>query len=240
MSQESKLEISVAERTVPRGGEPQEMDERLFMQLQVFTGTAEVDALVKALDDSGLAGVLYRDAADPRGVGLLTWNTDPVHFVTRVRDFLAGSDFAGLIHRPEMTMTGRTYAIGYEPELADWLLDKPRRNATDPEMKWAVWYPLRRNGDFAALPVAEQRTILAEHGRIGMAYGQKGLARDVRLACHGIDTHDNEFVIGLIGSRLHPLSHLVQRLRNTKQTAQYIQNMGPFFIGHAVWQKAGD
>jgi chlorite dismutase len=53
-----------------------------------------------------------------------------------------------------------------------------------------------------------------------------------------MDTHDNEFVIGLIGSRLHPLSHLVQRLRATKQTAVYIQSMGPFFIGYAVWQKA--
>jgi chlorite dismutase len=135
-------------------------------------------------------------------------------------------------------MMGRTYAIGYEPELRDWLLDKPRRNATDPDMPWAVWYPLRRTGDFANLPAEEQRGILAEHGRIGLAYGQKGLARDIRLACHGMDTNDNEFVIGLIGSRLHPLSHLVQRLRATKQTAGYIQNMGPFFIGHAVWQKA--
>jgi hypothetical protein len=240
MSQESKPEINMAERTVPRGGEPQEMDERLFMQLQVFTGAAQVGDLMKALDDSKMAGVLYKDSADPKGVGLLTWNTDPVHFVTTVRDFIAGSPFAALTHRPEMTMTGRTYAIGYEPELADWLLDKPRRNVTDTEMKWAIWYPLRRTGNFAALPMDEQRGILSEHGRIGMAYGQKGLARDVRLACHGIDTNDNEFVIGLIGGRLHPLSHLVQRLRSTKQTAEYIHNMGPFFIGHAVWQKAGD
>ncbi|MCZ6747470.1 MAG: chlorite dismutase family protein, partial [Acidobacteria bacterium] len=96
----------------------------------------------------------------------------------------------------------------------------------------------RRTGAFATLSVEEQRGILAEHGRIGLAYGQKGLARDIRLACHGMDTNDNEFVIGLIGSRLHPLSHLVQRLRATKQTAVYIQSMGPFFIGYAVWQKA--
>jgi hypothetical protein len=240
MSQASQPEVNTAERTVPRGGEPQEMDERLFMQLQVFTGAADVQGLVKDLESSGLAAVLYRDAGDPAGVGLLTWNTDPVHFVTTVRDLIAGSSFAGLTHRPEMTMTGRTYAIGYEPELADWLLHKPRRNVTDADMKWAIWYPLRRTGNFAALSVEEQRSILSEHGRIGLAYGQKGLARDVRLACHGIDTNDNEFVIGLIGGRLDPLSHLVQRLRSTKQTAEFIQNMGPFFIGHAAWQNAGD
>jgi len=238
VSSESKPEINVAERTVPRGGEPQELDERLFMQLQVFTGAARHTVLLESLQGSGLAGVLYRDALDPQGIGLLTWNSDPAHFVTTVRDFLAESPFAGLCHRPALTMMGRTYAIGYEPELRDWLLDKPRRNATDPDMPWAVWYPLRRTGDFANLPAEEQRGILAEHGRIGLAYGQKGLARDIRLACHGMDTNDNEFVIGLIGSRLHPLSHLVQRLRATKQTAGYIQNMGPFFIGHAVWQKA--
>ncbi len=214
------------------------MDERLFMQLHVFTGASSMQPLQEAVAGSGMEGVLYRDVLDPQGVALLSWSVQPEYFVTTVRDFFHTQPFAGLRHRPDMTMMGRTYALGYEPELKDWLLDKPRRSATDPAMPWAVWYPLRRTGDFAALPEAEQRSILAEHGRIGLAYGQKGLARDVRLACHGIDTNDNEFVIGLIGGRLHPLSHLVQRLRSTKQTASYIQNMGPFFVGHALWQKA--
>jgi hypothetical protein len=25
-------------------------------------------------------------------------------------------------------------------------------------------------------------------------------------------------------------------MRKTKQTSQYIQSMGPFFVGYAVWQ----
>ena len=60
-----------------------------------------------------------------------------------------------------------------------------------------VWYPLRRNGRFAQLPADEQRTILAEHGEIGMAFGAADYAHDIRLACHGLDRDDNDFVIGL-------------------------------------------
>jgi len=60
------------------------------------------------------------------------------------------------------------------------------------------------------------------------------------LACHGLDAHDNEFVIGLIGKALHPLSHVVQSMRKTKQTARYISQMGPFFVGHTAWMSSHD
>ena len=59
-------------------------------------------------------------------------------------------------------------------------------------------------------------------------------AHDVRLACHGIDAADNEFVIGLVGGTLHPLSHLVQAMRKTRQTSEFIAQMGPFFVGHVA------
>ena len=65
-----------------------------------------------------------------------------------------------------------------------------------------------------------------------MAYGQQELAHDIRLACHGLDAEDNEFVIGLVGRELHPLSHLVQAMRKTRQTREFIAKMGPFFVGH--------
>jgi len=51
-----------------------------------------------------------------------------------------------------------------------------------------------------------------------------------------LDAHDNDSVIGLVGHDLHPLSHRVQALRKTVQTSQYIQTLGPFFVGHALWQ----
>ena len=63
-------------------------------------------------------------------------------------------------------------------------------------------------------------SILREHGGIGRLYGEQDLAHDIRLACHGIDTNDNEFVIGLTGKELHPLSHLVQTMRKTRQTSR--------------------
>ena len=74
---------------------------------------------------------------------------------------------------------------------------------------------------------------------IGRAYGEAGLATDVRLACHGLDTHDNEFVIGLLGKDLYPLSHVVQTMRKTRQTSEYIVQMGPFFVGHVAWRGQG-
>jgi chlorite dismutase len=99
---------------------------------------------------------------------------------------------------------------------------------------WHVWYPLRRTGEFARIEPIEQSHILREHAALGMAYGQNELAHDIRLACHGLDAEDNEFVIGLVGHDLHPLSHLVQAMRKTRQTSQFIAKMGPFFVGHVA------
>ncbi|MGB0680327.1 MAG: chlorite dismutase family protein [Polyangiales bacterium] len=87
-------------------------------------------------------------------------------------------------------------------------------------------------GRFEQLTPADKGAILREHGLIGRAYGAQDLAHDVRLACHGLDSHDNEFVIGLIGKQLYPLSHVVQHMRSTRQTAEFIAQMGPFFVGH--------
>ena len=106
----------------------------------------------------------------------------------------------------------------------------------NPEWNWAVWYPLRRTGAFAKLDPREQASILREHAIIGRAYGQQDLAHDIRLACHGMDAADNEFLVGLVGKDLHPLSHVVQAMRKTRQTAEFIAQMGPFFVGHAIFR----
>ena len=136
-------------------------------------------------------------------------------------------------------MLGRTYSSGFEPDLRFWLLDRPRETVLNEAWPWAIWYPLRRNGAFARLEPREQGGILREHGTIGKSYGAADLAHDVRLACHGLDAHDNEFVIGLIGKALHPLSHVVQAMRSTRQTAEFIEQMGPFFVGRAVYRSPG-
>ncbi len=218
------------------GAGQQTSDRRLFAQLHVFTGCRDAKPVVAALESSRLEAVLYRDANDPRGIGVLGLSEDPAFFVHGLREVLNAEPFADLAHRPELTMLGRTYASGFESDLADWLLQRPRRTVLNPAWPWGIWYPLRRVGTFARLSPQEQGTIIREHSVLGRAYGEADLAHDVRLACHGLDVHDNDFVIGLVGKDLHPLSHLVQAMRKTVQTSQYLETLGPFFVGHALWQ----
>jgi hypothetical protein len=228
----------ISERGGMKDGQPQRSNERLFMQFLAFGGCADAKALANALASSGIAGVLYEDVNDPRGIGVLTFDEDPAFFVDRVRRVLNAPPFASLVQKPEYTMLGRTYSLGYEPDLVDVLRYRPRRTVLNRAWPWAVWYPLRRSGRFAQLPAEEQRVILAEHGTIGMSYGAADYAHDVRLACHGLDKDDNDFVIGLIGKELYPLSSIVQSMRKTQQTALYLERLGPFFVGRAVWQSA--
>ena len=219
-----------------RGAGEQVSERRLYIQLHVFGGCLDPKPLVSALEAGRFEAVLYRDLADPRGVGVLAMSEDPKFFVTDLREALNGEPFAALSRDPELTMFGRTYASGFEADLDEWLLRRPRRTALNPAWPWAVWYPLRRTGPFARLSVKELGEIIREHSVLGRAYGDADLAHDVRLACHGLDRDDNDFVIGLVGRDLHPLSHLVQTMRRTVQTAQYIERLGPFFIGHALYQ----
>ena len=53
---------------------------------------------------------------------------------------------------------------------------------------------------------------------------------------HGLSKDDNDFVVGLIGKELYPLSAIVQTMRKTQQTSLYLERLGPFFVGRAVWQ----
>jgi len=221
-----------------RDGQPQRLNQRLFMQFLAFGNCATARELGGAMQSAGIPGVVYEDVNDPRGIGLLTFSEDPNFFVDRVRPMLNSLPFASLVQKPEYTMFGRTYSLGYEPDLADVLLHRPRRTVLNRDWRWAVFYPLRRSGKFAQLPIDEQRVILAEHGAIGMSYGAADLAHDIRLDCHGLDKEDNDFVVGLIGKDLHPLSHIVHSMRKTQQTSLYLERLGPFFVGRAIWQSA--
>lgn len=231
MSSAEEQRVDVRER-----GASQHSDRRLFVQLQAFGGCLDAKPLVRALEGTGLDAVLYQDVNDPRGVGILGMYEDPAFFAGPFRELLNTGAFGDLLLKPELTMFGRTYASGFETELEDWLLQRPRRTVLNPSWPWGIWYPLRRNGAFARLTPQEQGGVIREHSVLGRAYGEADLAHDVRLACHGLDVHDNDFVIGLCGRELHPLSHLVQAMRKTAQTSLYLQTLGPFFVGHAIWQ----
>jgi chlorite dismutase len=228
----------LSEKGGNRNGQPQRSDQRLFMQLMAFGRCHDAHALVTALEQSGITGVLYEDVNDPHGVALLTLTENPNDFIDRVRRLLSVEPFASLEQKPEYTMLGRTYSLGYEPDLEEVLLHRPRRTVLNRDWRWAVWYPLRRSGRFAQLPIEEQRVILAEHGAIGMSFGVADYAHDIRLACHGLDKNDNDFIVGLIGPELFPLSAIVQTMRKTQQTSLYLERLGPFFVGRVLWQSS--
>lgn len=233
--------VDISEKGRAQDGTVISSDRRLFMQFLAFGEAQETADYIGRLEaanfTAGVGGVLYEDVNDPRGLGLLTYSENPDDFMTRVRPLLQAHPFADLRLKPEHSLLGRTYTIGYEPDLERVLITRPIERVTDPTLRWAVWYPVRRGGAFEQLSADEQRTILMEHGGIGRAYGEADLAYDIRLACFGLDKNDNDFVIGLLGHDLHPLSILVERMRKTKQTSQYLTNLGPFFVGKAVWQK---
>jgi chlorite dismutase len=236
------LQVDVSERGSDKNGAPVSMNRRLFMQLLAFEHdqpAAVLPLLGAALKEQNIASVVYEDVNHPRGLALLTFSEEPGDFVTRVRPLLGGAALAGLRPRPELSMLGRTYSTGFEQDLEFWLLSRPRDTVLNEAWPWAIWYPLRRVGPFERLDPKERGQIMREHGGIGRAYGSQDLAHDVRLACHGLDQDDNDFVIGLIGKELHPLSHVVQAMRQTRQTAEFMDKMGPFFVGRAVLRNAG-
>lgn len=230
--------INISEMGRSEDGRTISSDRRLFMQLQVFGDCTDSDRAQDALQRSGLDAVLYEDINDPKGIGLLTFSEDPNYFVDDVRRFVLGSVFDELTPKPEYTMLGRTYTIGFESDLDEALLRRPLSRVVNPEYQWAIWYPLRRSGSFEHLSPAEQNQVLMEHGGVGHAFGKAGFGFDVRLACHGLDKNDNDFVIALIGPDLYPLSAIVQRMRKTKQTSLHLESLGPFFIGRVKWQSS--
>ncbi|MFI5308374.1 MAG: chlorite dismutase family protein [Polyangiales bacterium] len=231
--------VDVAERAGHHTGNPQVLQTRLFMQLLVFDCSQQldpahaIDRVASELGERGSSAVLYEDVHAPRSFGVLTYAEDPAHFVKRVRPAITAAG-AGFALRHDMSMLGRTYATGYEPDLKFWLLERPVATVNHEAWPWAIWYPLRRTGAFNRLEGREQAAILREHGQIGRAYGAQDLAHDIRLACFGLDAHDNDFVIGLVGKELQPLSHVVQSMRKTRQTGEYMAQMGPFFVGHVA------
>lgn len=220
-----------------KGSGGESLDRRLFVQFLGFGGIDPVleSLLVRDLENSSLTAVLYSDINDYKGAGLLTMSEDPEFFVTELRQFLSDSSFAVLKPKPEHTMLGRTYSLGYEKDLERTLISGPMQKIFNPELEWGIWYPLRRAKAFETLAPEEQRAVLAEHGKVGFQFGDAGYAKDIRLASHGLDKNDNDFVIGILGKELYPLSALVERMRKTQQTSRYLESLGPFFIGKKLF-----
>jgi chlorite dismutase len=220
-----------------RGKDVISLDRRLFMKFTAFTGVRNAESACTAMKRSGLVAAVYADANDPYGIGVMVASEDPAAFVDSLRDVFNAEPFASYTYKPEFDMLGRSYSIGYEPDLEFTLIQRPQNNLLDPRNQWVVWYPLQRAKNFYVLPEEKQKSILGEHGTLAKRYGAGGHATDIRLACHGLDRLDNDFVVGLLGPKLHPLSAVVQEMRRTEQTSQYLDRLGPFFIGKVIWQR---
>ena len=228
------------EHGAPRRGQSQTLNRRLFMQLHVFTDCPwhiqfKIRDHLASYDFAEI--VLYSNVNDPYGIGVLLMDENPKDLHDFSRTAIGQEElFDDLTPLPDFTMFGRTYSAGREADLEDFLLHKPRRNVGNPDRPWAIWYPLRRSGAFNRLEKAEQGRMMVEHALIGRAYGEAGAATDIRLECHGLDRDDNEFVLGIVGSELYPLSKLIKDMRSTRQTSEFIEKMGPFFVGHVFHQ----
>jgi len=229
--------IELSEKGRGADGQPVSLDRRLFMQFMAFrNGNAE--ALKEQFESISAQAVIYQDLHDARGLGVMAYCQDPAYIVDQIQPILRSQSH--LEYRQEYTMLGRTYAIGYEADLEDVLIHRPVQRVCDPATPWVVYYPVRRSGLFERQSREDQRKMLAEHGGIGHAYGKAGFATDIRLAGHGLNKDDSDFIVGLLGANLFPLSALVQHMRRTRQTSEFIEKMGPFFVGRAFWQPAYD
>ncbi len=228
----------IREKGRSKSGETTATDRRLFMQLYAFGGCRDPRSAAKAVADAGLQGVLYEDLNDPSGIGVLTFSEQPDYFLEAARPLFRRAPFDALRFKEEYAMMGRTYSMGWESDLEEALITRPKKRVLAPELRWAVWYPVRRAGLFEELDTNEQHSVLSEHGSIGQSFGRAGIAHDIRLACHGLNKEDNDFIIGVVASELFPLSAIIQRMRKTRQTARYLARLGPFFVGRVLWQAA--
>jgi len=226
----------IREKGRSKSGETTSTERRLFVQLHAFGGCRDPRRVAQAVERAGLCGVLYEDLNDPSGIGLLTFDEKPDYFLDVAHPLLREKPFDSLRLKEEYSMVGRTYSMGWEPDLEEALIARPKKRMLSPELRWAVWYPVRRSGAFEELDATEQHSVLSEHGSIGQSFGRAGIAHDIRLACHGLNKEDNDFVIGVVSGELYPLSAIIQRMRKTRQTARYLTRLGPFFVGRVLWQ----
>src|SRR5258706_464535 len=116
----------LSEKGGARDGEPQRSDDRLFVQLLAFGDCADAQAVAAHVERAGVDGAVYEDVNYPRGLAILSLARTPELLVERVRPALNTGPCAGLRLKPEYTMLGRPYALGYEPDLQATLIDLPR------------------------------------------------------------------------------------------------------------------
>ena len=107
----------ISEKGGLKDGQPQRSDRRLFMQFLAFGDCSDATPVAAHLAGAADAVVVYEDLNDPRGIAILTVSENPDVFIDSVRPRLTTGPLAGLPLKPQFTMLGRTYSLGYEPDL---------------------------------------------------------------------------------------------------------------------------
>jgi chlorite dismutase len=208
-------------------------DNTLFVQLQVFDiepaagPRAIVSALSRRLREKRIDGVIYGDANDHRGIGLLTWASDPAAILENVHALLGGKRFSALTPRPGWVMFGRVSGESAEG-LPDVVLHA--------EQRWATWYPMRNKAEWGTLDQAKKAAAQKEHGAVAKEFVDSDKVSYVRLSCNGLDPEDNDHIFGLTATSLEDISLLQEAMRGTSQIANYVDKIGPVFVGRKVWQ----
>ncbi|MGA1531095.1 MAG: hypothetical protein ACO398_10185, partial [Kiritimatiellia bacterium] len=94
-------------------GEVIRTDRRLFMQLLAFGECADTAEVIAAARELKAPLAIYADANDPHGIAIMGASEYPDFFVTEWRELFHRPAFAKLTPKPEYTMMGRSYSIGY-------------------------------------------------------------------------------------------------------------------------------
>jgi len=208
-------------------------DNTIFLQLQVFDiepaagPRAMVSALSRRLREKRIDAVIYGDANDHRGIGLLTWAADPADLLDNVHALLGGKRFSALTPRPGWVMFGRVSG-----EAADGTPDI----LLNAEQRWASWYPVRNTPEWGTLDDSTRAKVHKDHGSVAKTFVDEGKVSYVRLSCHGIDPEDNDHIFGLTSGSLADISLLQEAMRGTAQISTYVAKMGPVFVGRKIWQ----
>ena len=63
-----------------------------------------------------------------------------------------------------------------------------------------------------------------------------GLGTDIRLACHGMDKNDNDFVVRPVGRSYRRCRRLCSACAKPSRRRFTWSDLGPFFVGKAIWQ----
>ncbi len=201
-----------------------------------MTGCLDVQPLQGPLGVKKLDCVLYKDAADARGAGLLILANDPELFTGELRDMLCARPYQALTVRPEYSLLGRAFSRNTEHS-DEVVISAARDTLMNTRWPWAVWFPLRHSRKFAGLSNDEQNRLLDEFEATPEI--EAGDAGEVRLQCHGLDASGNDMFVGLVGGDLGQLSTIIARRQQTEYVTGYIDSLGPFFVGQAIWQGRG-